>query len=136
MIEGGDLRMKTSWLFLFLIGLAGCYASHTRPDVELEEIYRQALGKGAADQVSIANRQIHATRVPAGADVFMPIRERAWIVEAYVPDHVNSNGDHVRGHAVYLVIEPERWVTPVFPEETPQTRIPRPRDVPVVYEGK
>jgi hypothetical protein len=128
--------MRPCWFLLGLIALVGCSAGHTRPDVELEKIYREALGKSAVDHVSTVNRQIHTTPVPAGAEVFMPIRQRARIVEAYVPDHVNRNGDHVRGHVVYLLIEPERWVTPAFLEDTPDTRTPRPPDVPVVYEAK
>jgi hypothetical protein len=128
--------MKPIPFCLLFLALASCYASHTRPDVELERIYREALGKGGVEQVSTVDREIHATPIPAGTDVFMPIRQRAWIVEAYVPDHVNTNGDHVRGHAVYLLIQPERWAASAFPDWAPDTRTLRPRDVPVVYEAK
>ena len=128
--------MKTISFCFLLIAWAGCDASHTRPDVDLERIYSEALGRGAADQVSTVTGKIRRARTPAGTDVFIPIRQRAWIVEAYVPDHVNANGDHVRGHYVDLVIEPERWVSPAFETEAHGSGTRLPGDVPVLYEGK
>lgn len=128
--------MKTISLLLLVLGLAGCYTSQPRPAVELEEIYREALGKGASDHVAVVNQEIRTSPASAGTDVFIPLRQRAWIVEAYVPDHVNANGDHVRGHYVDLVIEPERWASPAFHTEMPARGTSVPSHVPVVYEEK
>jgi hypothetical protein len=87
---------------------------------DLQVLYQEAMNIPQPAPV------LQTKGLPVGPEApYTPIMQPPQVQRVWVPDHLNTDGDLVSGHWVYLLLEPARWFLETHPTSpTPMLRVP------------
>jgi hypothetical protein len=115
------MRLSCALTRLVLLGplaLAACtrVTALEGPPQDLHTVYTDALAAPRPPPTLQAKSLAVGPEVP-----YTPVMQPPQIQRVWVPDQLNSHGDLVSGHWVYLLLEPSQWSLETVPPTPPPT---------------
>jgi hypothetical protein len=113
---------------LSALALAACarVTALEGPPQDLQQVYQETIGTPPPAPA------LQSKALPVGPEgPYTPIMQPPRVQRVWVPDHLNTEGDLVAGHWVYLLLEPSRWFLETYPlAPAPTLRVPLAPPVP------